>query len=255
MSAGPPSGVITVALVDDQPLVRAGFRMLVDSQPDLRVLLEAGDGRQAVDALARTHVDVVLMDIRMPVLDGVAATRELLQADPATRVLVLTTFDLDDYVLAAVAAGASGFLLKDAQPEELLAAIRTVHSGEAVVAASATRRLLAHVAPLLRGDAGGGARSSDGPPDDVIRDGDGDGPRGSAAELDGLTVREREVLELMARGLSNTEIAQRLVLGQSTVKTHVGRVLDKTGSRDRVQAVVLAYRTGLVHPEDDPDGP
>lgn len=253
MSAGPTSGVITVALVDDQPLVRAGFRMLVDSQPDLRVLLEAGDGRQAVDALARTHVDVVLMDIRMPVLDGVAATRELLQADPGTRVLVLTTFDLDDYVLAAVAAGASGFLLKDAQPEELLAAIRTVHSGEAVVAASATRRLLAHVAPLLRGDAGGGP----GAPQDPTGDGDGtgDGPRGSAAELDGLTVREREVLELMARGLSNTEIAQRLVLGQSTVKTHVGRVLDKTGSRDRVQAVVLAYRTGLVHPEDDPDGP
>ncbi|MGJ7442756.1 response regulator [Aquipuribacter sp. MA13-6] len=248
MSVGPPSGVITVALVDDQPLVRAGFRMLVDSQPDLRVLVEAGDGRQAVDALARTHVDVVLMDVRMPVLDGVAATRELLQADPATRVLVLTTFDLDDYVLAAVAAGASGFLLKDAQPEELLAAIRTVHSGEAVVAASATRRLLAHVAPLLRGDGPDGAGPAGGPA------GGGLDGRGSAVELDGLTVREREVLQLMARGLSNTEIAERLVLGQSTVKTHVGRVLDKTGSRDRVQAVVLAYRTGLVHPEDDLDG-
>ncbi|WP_380168730.1 response regulator [Jannaschia sp. R86511] len=235
--------------MDDQPLVRAGFRMLVDSQPDLRVLVEAGDGRQAVDALTRTHVDVVLMDIRMPVLDGVAATRELLQVDPLTRVLVLTTFDLDDYVLSAVAAGASGFLLKDAEPEELLAAIRTVHSGEAVVAASSTRRLLAHVAPLLRGDV-------EAAPGDQFPAGDGTPARGrgSAAELDGLTTREREVLELMARGLSNSEIAEHLVLGQSTVKTHVGRVLDKTGSRDRVQAVVLAYRTGLVHPEDDAGG-
>lgn len=229
-----PGGRITVALVDDQPLVRAGFRMLVDSQADLRVVVEAGDGRQAVESLARTPVDVVLMDVRMPVLDGVEATRQVLAADPATRVLVLTTFDLDDYVLSAVAAGASGFLLKDAQPEELLAAIRTVHSGEGVVAASATRRLLRHVAPLLR-------------------DGAAAAPvRGGGEELDALTAREREVLVLMAQGLSNTEIAEHLVLGRSTVKTHVGRVLEKTGSRDRVQAVVLAYRAGLVHPEDDP---
>ncbi len=240
MSAGP---VVRVALVDDQPLVRAGFRMLVDSQPDLRVVVEAGDGRQAVEALARTHVDVVLMDVRMPVMDGVEATRQVLAADPATRVLVLTTFDLDDYVLSAVAAGASGFLLKDAQPEELLEAIRTVHSGEGVVAASATRRLLRHVAPLLRGEvtAAGEAPGAGAP-----------SARGSGTELDALTAREREVLVLMARGLSNTEIAEHLVLGRSTVKTHVGRVLEKTASRDRVQAVVLAYRTGLVHPEDDP---
>ena len=154
-----------MALVDDQPLVRAGFRMLVDSQPDLRVLVEAGDGRQAVEALARTPVDVVLMDVRMPVLDGVEATRQVLAADPSTRVLVLTTFDLDDYVLSAVAAGASGFLLKDAEPEELLAAVRTVHHGEGVVAPSATRRLLDHVAPLLRGDGptAGRARRRGGP--------------------------------------------------------------------------------------------
>lgn len=235
-------GRITVALVDDQPLVRAGFRMLVDSQPDLRVLVEAGDGQEAVRLLARTPVDVVLMDVRMPVMDGVEATRQVLAADPATRVLVLTTFDLDDYVLAAVAAGASGFLLKDAQPEELLDAVRTVHSGEAVVAASATRRLLSHVAPLLRGE--GAGSTGDGPV----------APRGGGSQLDGLTAREREVLVLMARGLSNTEIADRLVVGRSTVKTHVGRVLEKTGSRDRVQAVVLAYRTGLVHPEDDATG-
>ncbi|MFC3688256.1 response regulator [Aquipuribacter hungaricus] len=216
--------------------------MLVDSQPDLRVVVEAGDGRQAVEALARTPVDVVLMDVRMPVLDGVEATRQVLAADPATRVLVLTTFDLDDYVLSAVAAGASGFLLKDAQPEELLDAVRVVHSGEAVVAASATRRLLRHVAPLLRGG------PADGTPAGALP-----APaRGVGEELDGLTAREREVLVLMAQGLSNTEIAEHLVLGRSTVKTHVGRVLEKTGSRDRVQAVVLAYRTGLVHPEDDP---
>ncbi|WP_442893277.1 response regulator [Aquipuribacter sp. SD81] len=217
--------------------------MLVDSQPDLRVLVEAGDGRAAVAALARTPVDVVLMDVRMPVLDGVAATRELLAVRPATKVLVLTTFDLDDYVLSAVAAGASGFLLKDAEPEELLAAVRTVRSGESVVAASATRRLLDHVAPLLRAGEG---------PAPAAAGGTG-GTRGSAPELDALTAREREVLVLMAHGLSNTEIAERLVVGHSTVKTHVGRVLDKTGSRDRVQAVVLAYRAGLVHPQDDPD--
>ena len=248
MSTGRSADVVTVGIVDDQPLVRAGFRMLVDSQPDLRVLVETGDGRTAVEALGRTPVDVVLMDVRMPVLDGVAATRELLQLQPATRVLVLTTFDLDDYVLSAVAAGASGFLLKDAEPEELLAAIRTVHSGESVVAASATRRLLAHVAPLLRGeqqDRGGEAV-------DGVDGGPASAPgRGGADELAALTVREREVLGLMAHGLSNTEIAERLVLGRSTVKTHVGRVLEKTGSRDRVQAVVLAYRTGLVHPEDE----
>ena len=236
-AVGPP---IRVALVDDQQLVRAGFRMVIDSQPDLRVVAEAGDGEEAVRLLTRgaatgERVDVVLMDVRMPRLDGLAATARLTAAaaagHPVPRVIVLTTFDLDEYVLAAIRAGASGFLLKDALPEEMLAAIRTVHAGDAVIAPSSTRRLLEHLVTVL-------------PP-----------PLPDAAErspaqvgIDSLTDREREVLVLMARGRSNTEIGGDLFVAEATVKTHVGRVLAKLAVRDRVQAVVLAYEAGLIRP-------
>jgi len=223
---------IKVVLVDDQQLVRAGFRMVIDSQPDLEVVGEASDGADAVRVVGSTPCDVVLMDVRMPGLDGIEATRRITSATAAgPKVVVLTTFDLDEYVVSAIGAGASGFLLKDAPPEELLAAVRTVHSGDAVIAASSTRRLLQHIGPLL--SAGTGA-----PPT---------APRGLPADL---TPREREVLECMAHGLTNGEIAQRFVVSEATVKTHVGRVLAKTHSRDRVQAVVLAYAAGLVQPGD-----
>ena len=222
---------IRVVLVDDQQLVRAGFRMVIDSQPDLTVVGEAGDGAAAVQLLRATPADVVLMDIRMPGTDGIAATEQVTALPEPPRVVVLTTFDLDEYVVAAIGAGASGFLLKDAPPEEMLAAVRTVHAGDSVIAASSTRRLLQHVAPMLRSGSAGTAQ-----PDP-----------GALAEL---TPREKEVLVLMAYGASNTEIAGRLFVSEATVKTHVGRVLFKTGSRDRVQAVVLAYRTGLVAPAD-----
>jgi DNA-binding NarL/FixJ family response regulator len=221
---------IRVVLVDDQQMVRAGFRMVIDSQPDLTVVGEAGDGAAAVSLLRGVRADVVLMDVRMPGTDGIEATRQLTAPADPPRVVVLTTFDLDEYVVAAIGAGASGFLLKDAPPEEMLDAIRTVHAGDSVIAASSTRRLLQHVAPMLRG-----ARP-------VIARGDD-----ALAEL---TPREREVLVQMALGASNTEIAEHFVVSEATVKTHVGRVLAKTGSRDRVQAVVLAYRTGLVSPAD-----
>ena len=223
---------IRVVVVDDQQMVRAGFRMVIDSQPDLTVVGEAGDGAAAVQLLRSTAADVVLMDIRMPGTDGLEATRQVTALPEAPRVVVLTTFDLDEYVVAAIGAGASGFLLKDAPPEEMLAAVRTVHAGDSVIAASSTRRLLQHVAPMLRG------ASSSAP---------GGGDDAALAEL---TPREREVLVQMALGASNTEIARAFVVSEATVKTHVGRVLAKTGSRDRVQAVVLAYRTGLVQPAD-----
>jgi DNA-binding NarL/FixJ family response regulator len=218
--------VIRVFLVDDQAMVRAGFTMLVESQDDMTVVGEAGDGSEAVQRLAVTAADVVLMDVRMPVLDGVAATRELTARPDAPRVIVLTTFDLDEYAFAAIKAGAAAFLLKDAQPPELLNAIRAVHSGDSVVAPSTTRRLLEHFAAALP-DGRGGSRQ---------------------ARLADLTGREREVLQLVARGRSNTEIAEQLVVAEATVKTHVGHLLAKTGTRDRVQLVVLAYETGLVAP-------
>jgi DNA-binding NarL/FixJ family response regulator len=223
---------IRVVLVDDQQMVRAGFRMVIDSQPDLTVVGEAGTGDDAVRLLARTPADVVLMDVRMPGTDGIEATRRVTEQGERPRIVVLTTFDLDEYVVAAIGAGASGFLLKDAPPEEMLAAVRTVHAGDSVIAASSTRRLLQHVAPMLRG--AGGTTTAQGDP----------------RALADLTPREREVLVLMAYGASNTEIAGQLFVSEATVKTHVGRVLAKTGSRDRVQAVVLAYRTGLVAPAD-----
>jgi DNA-binding NarL/FixJ family response regulator len=214
--------IIRIVLVDDQELVRAGFRMVLDAQPDMQVVGEAGDGLGAVELARRLHADVMVMDARMPRLDGVEATRRIRQAGDLPRVLMLTTFDLDEYAFAALKAGASGFLLKDVPPEELLFAIRAVHSGDSVVAPSTTRRLIDQFAALLPG--------SKEPPD----------------ELAELTEREREVLTLVAQGLSNGEIAQRLFVSEATVKTHVGRVLAKLGLRDRVQAVVYAYEHRLV---------
>lgn len=215
---------IRVALVDDQQLIRAGFRMVVESQDDMTVVAEAGDGDEAVESLARADslADVVLMDVRMPGRDGLDACAAVTAAS-AARVIILTTFDLDEYVVAAIKAGASGFLLKDAPPEDLLHAIRTVHAGDAVIAPTATRRLLTRLVTQL--------------PDAT-----------DGAGLEDLTDREREVLVLMARGLSNQEICAELVVAEPTVKTHVGRILAKLGARDRVQAVVIAYETGLVRP-------
>ncbi|WP_127819769.1 response regulator [Microbacterium sp. CPCC 204701] len=218
--------MIRVALVDDQALFRAGIRMLVDSQPDLEVVAEASDGREALGVVRATHPDVVLMDIRMPVMDGLAATAELLtdardeKAPSPPRIVMLTTFDLDEAAARAIRQGASGFLLKDADPEFLLAAIRTVHSGSAVIAASATRDLFAHFAEAAPGPV---------PP-----------------AYDALTEREREIFALAARGLSNAEIAAREHLSEATVKTHISRILMKLSLRDRVQLVVFAFEHGLT---------
>lgn len=215
---------IRVMLVDDQVLLRTGFRMVLAAQPDMEVVAEAGDGVEALQVLRATAVDVILMDVRMPKLDGVEATRRICEQPEPPKVLILTTFDLDEYAFSGLKAGASGFMLKDVPPGDLLAAIRAVHSGDAVVAPSTTRRLLDRFAPML--------------------------PSAGAApqykELQRLTDREREVMVLVAQGLSNGEIAARLVLSEATVKTHVGRILTKLGLRDRVQVVVLAYETGLV---------
>ncbi|MFI6926417.1 response regulator [Nonomuraea spiralis] len=207
---------IRVYVVDDQRLVRTGTVMVLDAQDDMRVVGEAGDGVEALAGLRAVTADVVLMDVRMPRMDGVEATRRLLAAGDASKVIVLTTFDLDEYAFSALRAGASGFLLKDAPAEELLAAVRTVHRGDAVIAPSTTRRLLDHVAPHL--------------PD---------------AGPDPLTDRERDVLRHIARGATNAEIAGALFMAEGTVKTHVGRILGKLGLRDRVQAVIWAYEHGL----------
>ncbi|MFJ4785388.1 response regulator [Streptomyces sp. NPDC001002] len=215
---------IRVMLVDDQVLLRTGFRMVLAAQPDMEVVAEAGDGVEALEVLRATTVDVVLMDVRMPKLDGVETTRRICQDDNPPKVLILTTFDLDEYAFSGLKAGASGFMLKDVPPGELLAAIRAVHSGDAVVAPSTTRRLLDRFAPMLPSA----------------------GKQPQHKELERLTDREREVMVLVAQGLSNGEIAARLVLSEATVKTHVGRILTKLGLRDRVQVVVLAYETGLV---------
>jgi DNA-binding NarL/FixJ family response regulator len=218
--------VIRVLVVDDQALVRTGFSMILGAEPDIEVVGEASDGAQAVEAGRTLRPDVILMDIRMPVMDGVEATRLIAGPDVADpqRVLILTTFDLDEYVFDALRAGASGFLLKDTPPEELAAAVRIVAAGDALLAPSITRKLVAEFA---------------GRPE----------PEPAATvDLEHLTEREREVLVLMARGLSNSEIAAELIVGETTVKTHVGRILMKLHLRDRVQAVVLAYETGLVRP-------
>lgn len=218
---------IRVMLVDDQALLRTGFRMVLAAQPDMEVVAEASDGVQALEVLRSTEVDVILMDVRMPHLDGVETTRRICaggENEGAPKVLILTTFDLDEYAFSALKAGAGGFMLKDVPPSELLAAIRAVHSGDAVVAPTTTRRLLDRFTPMLPS-----ATAARGGPEPAR-----------------LTDREREVLLLVAQGLSNGEIARKLVLSEATVKTHVGRILTKLGLRDRVQAVVLAYETGLV---------
>ncbi|NLG54580.1 MAG: response regulator transcription factor [Rhodococcus sp.] len=215
---------ITVLLVDDQELMRMGLAMVLDAQDDITVVGEARDGGAAVAAVKRLEPDVVLMDIRMPVVDGVTATKQILEAGSSTRVLVMTTFDLDEHSMGALRAGASGFLLKDTPPEDLVSAIRSVAAGDAVVSPRVTRRLLTHVF-----DEGFGATRN-------------------PEILDALTEREREVLVHIAGGASNHEIASDLHLSESTVKSHVGRILTKLDCRDRVQAVVLAYETGLVKP-------
>ncbi|MEO6086803.1 MAG: response regulator transcription factor [Umezawaea sp.] len=217
--------MIRVLLVDDQELMRMGFRMVLGAQPDIDVVGEAADGLDAVQLADQLRPDVVLMDVRMPVLDGVEATKRITEAG-TSKVLVMTTFDMDEYALSALRNGASGFLLKDTPPNDLVSALRAVASGDAVVSPSVTKRLLSR----FLGESGG-----------ELRD---------AAVLDVLTEREREVLVLIAKGLSNTEIARKLFLSEATVKTHVGRILAKLEIRDRVQAVVLAYETGLVRPGD-----
>ncbi|WP_441246247.1 response regulator [Kitasatospora sp. McL0602] len=220
---------IRVIIVDDQAMVRAGFAALLNAQTDIDVVGDAADGAQALEVSGHTHPDVVLMDVRMPVMDGLEAARRLLSPPPGVvhrpKVLMLTTFDIDDYVYEALRAGASGFLLKDAPPADLIAAVRVVAAGEALLAPSVTRRLIedfARTRPAPRRD--------------------------PALRLNGLTPRETEVLELIARGLSNQQIAEKLVLAEQTVKTHIGRILGKLDLRDRAQAVVLAYESGLVTP-------
>ena len=217
---------ITVFIADDQAMVRQGFGALLSAQPDISVIGDAPDGKIAVAEVARLRPDVVLMDVRMPEMNGLDAARQILSAgwEPPVRVLMLTTFDIDDYVYEALSVGASGFMLKDAPAEELIRAVRVVAEGQALLAPTVTRRLIADVTSRRAA------------------------PRARPAALDALTPREREVLELIARGLSNVEIAERLVVAEQTVKTHVGKVLSQLDLRDRAQAVVLAYESGLVTP-------
>jgi DNA-binding NarL/FixJ family response regulator len=216
--------VIRVLIADDQALVRGAFRTMLETEPDIEVLGEAGDGRDAVEQARLRKPDVVLMDVRMPGMDGIEATRRLLSHDDAPRVLMLTTFDLDDYVYEAMKAGASGFMLKNAPPEQLAVAVRTIAAGEALLAPAITRRLIEQFVQRPH-------------------------PGAATPEpLTELTERELDVLRLVARGLSNAEIADELILGEATIKTHVNRILTKLGLRDRTQATVLAYETGLIQP-------
>ena len=219
---------IKVLLVDDQQLIRLGFRLVLEAEPDLEVVGEGADGAEAVEAVRRLRPDVVLMDVRMPRMDGLEATRRIVAEDPAVRIVVLTTFDLDEYAFSALRAGASGFLLKDAHPHELIGAIRAAHAGDATLSPRVTRRMLEMFGTRL--------------------------PAAESAPtvVDELTEREREVFLAIARGRSNTEIAGDLFLSESTVKTHVGRVLAKLGARDRVHAVILAHRLGIVPPDSAP---
>ena len=225
---------IRVIVADDQSMVRAGFRMLLGGEEDIEVVAEASNGLEAVDKAARFDPDVILMDIRMPELDGLEATQRILAADDTARVLILTTFDLDEYVYEALAAGASGFVLKDDPPEQLLAAIRTVAAGDALLSPTVTKRVIAQFSRL---------------------------PRPSPPQaFDELTAREREIFRLLANGSSNAEIAKELYIGETTVKTHVTHIFQKLDLRDRVQAVVLAYRSGILtvdggRPADDDDRP
>jgi DNA-binding NarL/FixJ family response regulator len=219
---------IRVLVADDQSMVRAGFRMLLGGEEDIEVVAEAGNGLEAVDKAARFEPTVVLMDIRMPELDGLEATRRIVAADSGARVLILTTFDLDEYVYEALAAGASGFVLKDDPPEQLIAAIRTVAAGEALLSPAVTKRVIREFTRIPRPTT----------------------PKG----FDELTAREQEIFRLIAAGLSNTEIAQELFISDTTVKTHITHILQKLGLRDRVQAVVLAYQAGLVTGDRRPPG-
>jgi DNA-binding NarL/FixJ family response regulator len=213
--------LVRVLLVDDDDLMRAGLRSVLSSDDGIEVVGEAGDGRAALDEIRKLRPDLVLMDIRMPELDGISATREVLAAEPELKVVVLTTFEEDDYIFEALSAGASGFLLKRTKPEELIAAIHTVADGDSLLSPSVTRRVIDRMA---------------GQPAAAL----------SGAQLEALTPREREVLELVGRGLSNQEIAEAFFIEESTVKTHVKRILMKLGLRDRVQAVILAYETGVI---------
>jgi DNA-binding NarL/FixJ family response regulator len=220
--------VIRILLVDDQALVRAGFRMILDAEPEMEVVGEASDGREAVDQVRALRPDVVLMDIRMPELDGLEAARRILSGAPeaeAPKILMLTTFDLDEYVYEALRAGASGFLLKDTPPEQLVSAIHVIAEGEALLSPSITRRVISEFVK-----------------------GTGPKPQAQFPRLQDLTARELEVMKAIARGLSNAEIAKELFVSETTVKTHVARILMKLGLRDRVQAVVLAYEAGVVQP-------
>ena len=215
--------MIRVLLADDQALVRGGFRLILEAEPDIELVAEAADGDQAVTGALETRPDLVLMDIRMPVLDGIEAARRLLPQLPGTRVVMLTTFDLDDYVVDAFRAGAAGFLLKTAPPAQLVAAIRTVHAGDGLLAPASTRRLIEQSAQSAQ-------------------------PAAAGPELGTLTAREHDVLRLLARGLSNAEIAAQLVVEPSTIKSHVASLLAKLGLRDRVQAVIFAYENELIVP-------
>jgi DNA-binding NarL/FixJ family response regulator len=225
--------VIRILLVDDQALVRAGFRMILDAEPEMEVVGEASDGREAVDQVRSLRPDVVLMDIRMPELDGLEAARRILNTNgaEAPKILMLTTFDLDEYVYEALRAGASGFLLKDTPPEQLVSAIHVIAGGEALLSPSITRRVISEFVK-----------------------GTGPKPQAQFPRLQDLTARELEVMKAIARGLSNAEIAKELFVSETTVKTHVARILMKLGLRDRVQAVVLAYEAGVVQPGDHADG-
>ena len=224
--------MISVLLVDDHPLIRKGFRLILDAETDIRVAGEAGDGTAAVALCSELRPDVVLMDVRMPGRDGIEATREIVASGLPSRVLILTTFDLDDYVYAGLRAGASGFLLKDTQPDDLVAAIRTVAVGDAVLSPTATKRVIQQFAATQQPAQPSG--------------------QGAAHIRQILTAREQDVFFLMAAGMSNSEIAERLFLSEGTVKIHVGRILAKLGLRDRVQAVVLAYESRLITPGPQP---
>lgn len=228
--------MISIGLADDQQLVRAGFRMVLNSQEDMRVLWDVGDGQDAVAHAAAQPVDIILMDIQMPNLNGIAATEQILQSDSTTRIIALTTFDNDEYVLGSLRAGASGFLLKDAEPEDLLQAVRTVARGEAVIAPKSTARLLHHLRPQLAPTPP--AESTTTPTDPTF------------GLVDPLTAKELEVTKLVALGYSNTQIAAELFVSMSTVKTHISHILAKTGAPDRVHIVLFAFRNGIVSAPD-----
>ena len=227
---GPPTDPIGVLLVDDQALLRKGFRMVLEEAPGITVVGEASDGVEALELVARRRPDVVVMDVRMPRMDGIDATRAIVERDPRARVLILTTFDIDEYAWGALRLGASGFILKDVPPAEFVSAVRSVAAGDAIIAPTVTRRLLDRYAHRLP-DPGHG--------------------RELPTELDQLTAREREILVEVAHGFSNTEIAGRLFVAEATVKTHLGRILTKLDLRDRVHAVIYAYTTGLTDPPRD----